>query len=78
VGATVRFSLRRQDRVILEVFDLAGRRVTKRDLGVLDSGEHEVPWGERDGGGATIARGVYFARLRGTGWSVDQKVTVLR
>jgi hypothetical protein len=77
-GSALRFALQREDHVVLEVFDLSGRRVAIQELGLLGAGEHQVPWAGRDAAGSPVARGVYFARLKGTGWAVDQKITVLR
>jgi hypothetical protein len=60
--ATLRFALHRSEEVRLEVFDVAGRRLTTLVSGVRGAGEHEVAWGGETRSG--LARnGVYFARL---------------
>lgn len=60
--ATLRFALREPEEVRLDVFDVAGRRVTTLVSGTRGAGEHEVAWdGETRYGVAR--RGVYFARL---------------
>jgi hypothetical protein len=53
--ATVTLSLPVPDAVVLEAFDVLGRRVLRRDLGVQPAGEthHAVD-------GTTLAPGVYF------------------
>lgn len=60
--ATLRYALQRSGDVRLEVFDVAGRRVTTLVDGARGAGEHEVAWGGETSYG--IARhGVYFARI---------------
>jgi hypothetical protein len=50
-------------RVLLEVYDLAGRKVATLVDAPGEPGEHEVTWRGEDARGAGVASGVYFARL---------------
>ena len=60
--ATLRYALQHSGDVRLEVFDVAGRRITTLVNGARGAGEHEVAWsGETSSGMAR--RGVYFARI---------------
>ena len=60
--ATLRYTLHRPGDVRLDVFDIAGRRVTTLVSGTRGTGEYEVAWGGETRVG--VARhGVYFARL---------------
>jgi hypothetical protein len=60
--ATLRYALENPGEVKLEVFDVAGRRMTTLVDGARGTGEHEVAWsGETAYGMAR--RGVYFARI---------------
>jgi hypothetical protein len=58
--ATVRFSLDRPQRVTLAVYDVLGRRLLVRDLGVQPAGEaqHRLDV-------ASLPSGVYVVRLGG-------------
>lgn len=58
----------------LEIFDLRGRRVRKVTRTSVGAGTHTLSFDGRDGTGAHIARGQYFARLqvRGDGFSDTQ------
>jgi hypothetical protein len=56
-GITIRFSLPGDGEATLELFDLRGRRVARRDVGDLGVGEHLVPCS-----GAQICRG-HLVRL---------------
>jgi hypothetical protein len=60
--ATLRYRLHRPGDVRLDVFDIAGRRLTTLVSGARDSGEYEVAWGGETRSGIA-RRGVYFARL---------------
>ena len=60
--ATLRYALRRSGEVRLDVFDVAGRRVTTLVSGARGAGEHEVAWGGETAYGIA-RRGVYFARI---------------
>jgi len=60
--ATLRYALHRSGDVRLDVFDVAGRRITTLVSGVRGAGEHEIAWGGETASG--MARhGVYFARI---------------
>jgi hypothetical protein len=60
--ATVGFTLPDGAPAMLEVFDLAGRRVMAREVGSLGPGRHVIQFA-----GAAIAPGVYVMRLRQSG-----------
>jgi hypothetical protein len=47
----------------LAVYDLRGRRVRSFGQRDLEQGQHQVTWDGRDERGATVASGVYLARL---------------
>ena len=53
------FSLERDTRVDLAVFDLAGRRVASLSQGVLSAGEHHVIWDGRTDLGGSAPAGQY-------------------
>jgi hypothetical protein len=55
----LRFRLDRTGPVELRVYDLRGRVVAEPVSGVLEAGEHRVPFD-----GSALSSGVYYARLR--------------
>lgn len=57
---TVRFQLERSQGLVLDVFDLLGRRVSQQDLGYVPTGEHDV---RLNIGG--LPAGLYIVRLSG-------------
>ena len=56
---TVAFALTDARTAQLELFDLAGRRVAEREVGMLGPGKHEVEMAE----GQRLTPGLYLARL---------------
>jgi len=46
------------------IHDLAGRRVRALHAGTLPPGETRLAWDGRDDGGARVAAGIYFVRVR--------------
>lgn len=74
----VAFEASRSGVVVLEVYDLAGRRIMRRSLGYLDVGSHSAIWSGTDSGGRSVASGVYFLRLMGGGVDITRKVAVVR
>jgi len=76
--AAVRFSLASASRVLLEVFDLRGRRVRRVHDGSLASGPHVLTWDRHDDDGRDVPGGVYLVRLRAGGEVRTRKVGVVR
>jgi hypothetical protein len=56
----VRFSLASSSAAVLEMYDVAGRRVAAREVGSLGPGHHVLDIGE----GAHLPPGIYMLRLR--------------
>ena len=69
----VSFALAGQGPATLDLIDVAGRRVTHRDLGELGPGRHEANL-ERDAG---LRQGIYTVRLTEAGRSVSSRVVLM-
>ena len=67
VSTRIAFSLSRTGDAVLELFDVAGRRVKRLLDGELPRGEHAVLWDGRDDRGRRSAAGTYFYRLSAEG-----------
>ncbi len=72
-GAVVSLTLPRAGNARIEMFDLAGRRLTSRRLEGLGPGEHEV----RLPASSRLAAGVYFVRLTQGSAAVDRRFAML-
>ena len=75
--AVLRYGLDAQRPIRLEIFDVAGRRLTTLVDGVRGAGEHEVAWqGTSEGGRARS--GVYFARISAPGETASATVILMQ
>ncbi|MCD4690850.1 S8 family serine peptidase [bacterium] len=68
---SLHFSIPRESRVDLKIYDVAGRLVREVVSGSRPAGPNEVRWDGRDSAGQEIASGTYFARL-----IVDEQVEI--
>ncbi|MCA9753556.1 MAG: T9SS type A sorting domain-containing protein, partial [Gemmatimonadetes bacterium] len=75
---TFRFETSRASHARLDVFDLAGRRVTTLVDRRLVAGPQTLTWSGRDRTGAAVAPGVYFVRLTRDGSSETERIVRLR
>jgi hypothetical protein len=77
--STVTYALPRAEHVVLEVFDLMGRRVATLVDEEVDAGFHSVVWDGRGNGGQTdLASGVYVYRLRAGSFVASQRAVLVR
>jgi hypothetical protein len=63
-GGTVEFAVPAQAPVLLDVFDLQGRRVKTLVRESMAAGTYRVQWNGRDERARPVAAGVYYYRLR--------------
>lgn len=74
---TVKLSVDQAGPVVVDVFDLAGRRVANLHNGLLDQGSHQWVWSGMNDAGVRQSAGVYFCRAEGGGWSVSTKLVLV-
>lgn len=74
----VRWNLTRNSRVQVDVFDVAGRRVTSLVDASRPAGAGDVRWNGRDADGHTAAAGVYFVRMRAAGETQTKRLVLVR
>jgi hypothetical protein len=70
----IAFAVPRTGAVMLDVLDVAGRRVLQRDFGVLAPGEHTRPLASR----GELAPGFYMVRVRQGGERATSRVIVTK
>ncbi|MDD4857089.1 MAG: T9SS type A sorting domain-containing protein, partial [Candidatus Krumholzibacteria bacterium] len=70
-------SVSQRDAPILEIYDVAGKRVLRIES-AAGSREFSFVWDRRDKRGVPVASGVYFARLQVDRQYVVQKFVILR
>lgn len=72
-NVTLRLAVPGAAPALIEVFDVSGRRVWRREI-ALTAGEHDVPLGPLAG----VARGLYFARVTQAGDAAVARVMLAR
>jgi hypothetical protein len=70
----VRFSLADGAPASLELFDMAGRNIERREVGGLGAGTHTLVLGTR----RTLASGIYLVRLSREGQQAQRRVAIVR
>ncbi|HUK64115.1 MAG TPA: FlgD immunoglobulin-like domain containing protein, partial [Dongiaceae bacterium] len=74
----IRFALPRATTMVLEIYDVHGRRVRTLASGNAAAGDHTLVWDLRGDNGTLAASGLYFVRLRADGVTRVVRFTVLR
>jgi hypothetical protein len=64
--------------VTLTVYNVGGQVVRRLVDGPMDPGPHTVVWDGRSDDNASLASGIYFARLSSAGESLVRKMTLLK
>jgi len=74
----IHFSLPRDTRVSLRIYDVAGRLVRTLVSGPLAAGLHSERWNGTNDAGRDVASGVYYARLRAAGETRIKPLALVR
>ncbi len=73
------FELPARARVVAEVVDVAGRRVSPLLIdGVLEAGSHHLQWNDRSESGSPVAPGVYLIRISAGDVSVGRRIVLIK
>lgn len=76
---TIPFTIQETSRVVIEIFDLRGRRVaTLLEKEVILPGEYRVVWDGMDGNRVPVSSGIYFCRLTGRNVGGGSEETIIR
>ena len=75
---TIRYSLAKKSDVALEIYTVLGQHVRTLFSGAQTTGEYELVWDGTNDGGAHVASGVYFYRLRTGDFSAVRKLVMIR
>ena len=70
---TISYSLPTADRVVLNIYDIMGRKVANLFNSRQDAGEHNIIWNATD-----LPSGIYFARLESGGHSENIRMILLK
>jgi aminopeptidase N len=77
-STTIDFELPSAQRVVVAVYDLAGRRVATLVDGFQEAGQHQAVWNGLDDSGARAASGVFLVRMNAGGSTSLHKITMVQ
>jgi M6 family metalloprotease-like protein len=75
---TIRFSLRQNEKVTLEIFNIAGQKVTTLIDDLLLPGYHSATWNAKSDSNRDMGSGIYFYRLRTSNYQQTRKMLYLK
>jgi hypothetical protein len=73
---TISFSIPKEDRVIIEVIDLLGKKIATLADGSFKPGYHEVTWNTLDGTGNAIPNGIYITQIKGLNSDHQKRLSI--
>jgi hypothetical protein len=74
----IRFTLEREGRASIHIFDLNGRKVKTVFDGIAAQGPNQAFWDGTDAHGRSVASGVYFYRLQALEEKLSRKLVVVK
>jgi hypothetical protein len=75
---TIAFSLSREERTSLRIYDSSGRVVTTLRDELMTAGEHSVVWDGSDSSGRQVSAGTYFYVLRSGSHQTSKAMVLLK
>ena len=75
---TIRFSIPRDENVMLQIYNLSGQQVKTLHQGWVEAGAYQSAWDGTDDAGASVASGVYLYTLQAGSFFEAKKLTLLK
>jgi hypothetical protein len=72
-STTIKYLLPEPSDVIIEIYDILGRKIEMLQLGRIQTGGHQVTWNARN-----YSSGVYFYKLQTGEYSETKKMVLLK
>ena len=77
-SVTIEYMLPTVEQAVINVYNLAGQRVYRHDLGSIRAGRGEFVWSGRDSSGSVLSAGAYIIRLTAGDSFVNAKAMYLK
>jgi len=77
-STTIKFSVPYASRIVLDIYDLQGRKVKSLINADYGPGEFSIFWNGTNNHGVTVATGVYLMKLQGKDFIVARKILFLK
>jgi hypothetical protein len=77
-STVIEFGLPAASQVKIEIFEIAGRKVSTIVDGRFDAGQHRVTWSGTSDDGAELTSGLYFYRLKSADVCISKQMLMLK
>ncbi|HOD53848.1 MAG TPA: FlgD immunoglobulin-like domain containing protein, partial [Candidatus Cloacimonadota bacterium] len=75
---TIEFSLKENQNVSLEVFNIKGQKVKTLAKGMMEKGRHTIIWNGTNDHGQAVGSGIYFYKMDTKGYNKVRKALLLK
>ncbi|MEA2031279.1 MAG: FG-GAP-like repeat-containing protein [candidate division Zixibacteria bacterium] len=77
-STTIKYSVVTKSRVVIDIYNLLGQRVTTLVDKVQSANTYEIQWKGKDNHGKAVATGVYFYRVKMGDYTSSKKMLLIR
>jgi flagellar hook assembly protein FlgD len=71
---TIGYSIAEKGKMLLEIFDITGRRVSILQDALQEAGTYELHWDATDASGQQVISGIYLCRIQSGGFVKTEKM----
>ena len=75
---TISFKLLQKQKILISIYDMAGRMVKILANAELQAGTHERSWDTKDEKGNAVSAGIYFLKIQSVNYSETRKLVVVK
>jgi inhibitor of cysteine peptidase len=75
---TISFSIAKDSKVEIDIFDIRGRLVKKLINADYKKGQHKIVWDARDRFGKTLSNGIYLYKIKAGNFNATRKAVILK
>ena len=77
-GTKIRYELPGSYQVVLNVYDLLGKKIVTLEKGFKEAGLHHVIWDGKDATGRAVSSGIYFYQVKMGGFVETKRMALMR
>ncbi|MCF7793729.1 MAG: T9SS type A sorting domain-containing protein [Candidatus Cloacimonetes bacterium] len=74
----INFSLSAEQKIVLEIYDIRGKKVSTLLQDNLEAGNHSVIWNGYDSNNKKVASGIYFYKMKTLNYTSTKKMILLK
>jgi hypothetical protein len=77
-STTLTFDMAKPGHVTIKIYNVSGRLIRTLLDERRDAGRHHIEWNGIDANGSTVPSGIYFYRMRASGYDATKKMILVR